>query len=145
MEEHKKTILEEEELNHLIKMLEERNARLEEREHDLADKTEELLAQKEELTAAIEELMAKNQSLSLTMSQLQDRNFELDQILYRTSHDLRSPQSSIKGVLNVLKTEAQTATAKDCCLHIENKTEQMDNLLRSVLFFHTLVFKKLEQ
>ncbi|MBL7858668.1 MAG: HAMP domain-containing histidine kinase [Cyclobacteriaceae bacterium] len=120
------------ELNHMINLLEEKNARLLERERDLADKTEELLAQKEELTAAIEEVMAKNLSLSSTMSQLQDRNFELDQILYRTSHDLRTPLSSIKGILHLLKTEVQTDRAKDCCAHIESKTEQMDNLLRSL-------------
>lgn len=129
------------EQHNLIKLLEEKNANLQERERDLADKTEELLAQKEELTAAIEALMSRNQSLNEALEQLRDRNFELDQILYRTSHDLRSPISSIKGILSLLKLESQSQTIKNYGSHIENKVDQMDNLLRSLSFLSKAILE----
>jgi signal transduction histidine kinase len=99
---------------------------------ELLDQAEELEAQKEELTAAIEELAANNKSLVDALEQLRDRNFELDQILYRTSHDMRGPLSSIKGILALLQTEPQSDTIRHYARHIGNKTEQMDNLLRSL-------------
>lgn len=100
------------EIENLIKLLEDKNNYLQERERDLADKTEELLAQKDMLTAAIEEVMLKNDSLNKTLMTLRDRNFEMDQILYRTSHDLRSPLSSIRGILELAKAEPQSASMK---------------------------------
>jgi signal transduction histidine kinase len=120
------------EIENLIKLLEDKNNYLQERERDLADKTEELLAQKDMLTAAIEEVMLKNDSLNKTLMTLRDRNFEMDQILYRTSHDLRSPLSSIWGILELAKAEPQSASMKEYQLHIGNKVDQMDNLLRSL-------------
>lgn len=121
-----------EDLNRLINQLNEKTLSLQERESDLADKAEELSAQKEELTAAIEAFVEKNKSLQDALDQLRDRNFELDQILYRTSHDLRSPLSSIKGILTLLKLETQSETIKNYGQHIEHKTIQMENLLRSL-------------
>jgi signal transduction histidine kinase len=120
------------EIDGLVSQLREESQKLKEREQDLEDQSEELSSQKEELTAAIEELMAKNRSLEDTLSQLRERNFELDQILYRTSHDLRSPLSSIKGILSLLRLEPQSDIIRNYAKHIEDKAVQMDNLLRSL-------------
>lgn len=116
----------------LITQLNDESRKLKEREQELEDRAEELSSQKEELTAAIEELMSKNRSLEDTLTQLRDRSFELDQILYRTSHDLRSPLSSIKGILALLKLEQQSDMIRSYGKHIEDKAIQMDNLLRSL-------------
>ncbi|MEP6736041.1 MAG: HAMP domain-containing sensor histidine kinase [Chryseolinea sp.] len=105
---------------------------LQERENELIDLAEELSSQKEELTAAIEELMYKNTSLEAALGKLQERTLELDQILYRTSHDLRSPLSSIKGILSLLKLEPQSALISRYGQHIERSTNQMDTLLQSL-------------
>ncbi len=124
--------LNKEDIARLTKQLEDKSARLAEREQELADVAEELSSQKEELTAAIEEVVEKNKSLLDTLHQLRERSFELDQILYRTSHDLRSPLSSIKGILTLLKLEPQSDIIRDYGRHIEDKAIQMDNLLRSL-------------
>ena len=124
--------LRDENYDQLSKQLEDKSVRLRDREQELEDKAEEFLAQKEELTAAIEEVVEKNKSLVNTLHQLRERSFELDQILYRTSHDLRAPLSSIKGILTLLKLEPQTEIIRDYSRHIEDKARQMDNLLRSL-------------
>lgn len=121
-----------EEIAALIARLNEETRKLKEREQQLDDQAEELSSQKEELTAAIEELMSKNTSLERTLVQLRDRSFELDQILYRTSHDLRSPLSSIRGILSLLQLEPQSDIIRNYGKHIEDKATQMDNLLRSL-------------
>lgn len=121
-----------EDVDRLVKQLHEKDIRLREREQELNDKEEELSSQKEELNAAIEELIEKNKSLLDTLHELRDRSFELDQILYRTSHDLRSPLSSIKGILALLKLEPQTDIIRNYAHHIDSKAAQMDNLLRSL-------------
>jgi signal transduction histidine kinase len=122
----------EEDIQRLSALLDERTMALMERESDLADRMEEIEAQKEELTAAVEELHEKNKSLQAALDELKERNHELDQILYRASHDLRSPVSSIMGVLGVLEYEAATDGQKECFDHIYDRAVQMDELLTSL-------------
>ncbi len=121
-----------EEVSQLVKLLEEKNAKLLERERELQDRSEELMAQKEELTAAIEEVMGKNESLNSTLGKLKERNFELDQILYRTSHDLRSPVTSMKGIMMLMKAELQTPACQEYAKHLNTRLQQMDGLLDSL-------------
>lgn len=103
-----------------------------ERERELEDRSEELMAQKEELTAAIEELMGKNESLSNALGKLKERNFELDQILYRTSHDLRSPVTSMKGIMMLMNAELRTPACQEYGKHLNTRLRQMDGLLDSL-------------
>ncbi len=120
------------EVKDLSTLLDERTMILMERESNLEDRLEEIASQREMLTAAIEEAVDKNSKLLETLGALQERNHELDQILYRISHDLRSPISSIRGVLNILEYEARTDTQQVCFDHIRDKSSQMDELLSSL-------------
>ena len=99
--------MEEEEIKTLTELLNERTMALMARETDLADRKEEIEAQQEEITAAVEEVQAKNKVLVATLDQLQERNQELDEILYRFSHDLRSPVASILGILSLFKYQPE--------------------------------------
>ncbi len=124
--------MKEEEIKTLIELLNERTLALMARESDLADRTEEIAAQQEEITAAIEEVQSKNKVLVETLDQLKERNQELDEILYRFSHDLRSPVISILGILYLLKHENLPISLQDYFWHIEAKSIQMEELLNSV-------------
>jgi signal transduction histidine kinase len=121
-----------EERDDLIRQLDNKIAKLTEHERDLAEHTEELGAQKEELTAAIEELVKKNNRLTEVVTQLKERNFELDQVLYRISHDLRAPLLSVKGILSLLAREQQPDPINTYNNHIADRVMQMDHILRSL-------------
>ena len=116
-----------------------------EQKEQLEAQKEELEAQKEELTAAIEELQLKNNSLSETLQQLQQRNQELDQILYGTSHDLKTPLSSMGGLLNLLKLEILTPTQQDIYWHMGQKVTQMQDRLNSLTMLSQANFEKIER
>ncbi len=124
--------MEEKEIATLIELLNERTLALMARESDLADRAEEIAAQQEEITAAIEEVQSKNKVLVETLDQLKERNHELDEILYRFSHDLRSPVTSILGILYLLKYENLPLSLQDYFWHIQAKSIQMEELLNSV-------------
>lgn len=101
---------------------------LTEREKDLADRNEELEAQHEELTAAVEALVQKNQYLEQAMGELNTRNKEVDQIVYRASHDLKSPITTLEGILNLIESDP----AGDITHYInlaKSSTHDMKNLL----------------
>ena len=104
----------------------ERTMKLMERESELADRFEELEAQKEELTAAVEELIDKNKLLA-------ERNRELDQILYRASHDLGSPVASMVGVLSLLQLETVPENFKPYCEHFEKAIHQMQAVVKTLI------------
>jgi signal transduction histidine kinase len=124
--------VEDKEIERLSALLDHRTMTLMERESDLADRKEEIEAQKEELTAAVEELDNKNKILEKALEELKERNQELDQILYRASHDLRSPITSIMGILSVLQHEPLSEIQQKCFEHIRDKASQMDEVLKSL-------------
>ena len=121
-----------EDIKRLSALLDERTIALMERESDLADRMEEIDAQKEEFTAAVDELEGRNKMLESALEELRERNLELDQILYRASHDLRSPITSIVGILNLLEREPLGIIQKQCYEHIREQSSQMDVLLKSL-------------
>ena len=131
-------------LKELVSALKLKNHQLAERESEMADQTEELLAQKEELTAAIEELLLKNNSLAETLQQLQKRNQELDQILYRASHDLKTPVSSLEGLLDLLRSENLTSSQSNLHTYMNQKVSQMNDVLKSLTMFAEASFEKIE-
>lgn len=130
-------------IRHLLQLLEVKNQQLDELEGSFAEQKEEIEAQKEELTAAIEELISKNKSLELTLAALQQRNYELDQILYRASHDLKSPVTSLHGLLNLLQVQG-TAEEAVILQRMQQKIVQMYDVLRSLTMFSEASFQQLQ-
>jgi signal transduction histidine kinase len=128
---------EEDEIKKLSALLDERTMRLMERESELADNFEEIEAQKEELTAAIEQLVIKNQNLI-------ERNQELDQILYRSSHDLKSPLSSMVGLLSLLKSEPLPEHIKVYCTHFDKRLQQMDSVINTLILLGQSVLDEIK-
>ncbi len=99
---------------------------------ELLKRNEELAAQEKELEASNEALRANSESLVKTLSELSDRNFELDQLVYRTSHDLRSPLRSILGLVNLYKMEIKGESLA-YIEKIEERILKMDEFIKSML------------
>ncbi len=115
--------------------LEHQKAQLLAFERELNERTEEIEAQKEELTAAIEELVKKNNYLNETLAELQERNQELDQLVYRASHDFKTPVTSTLGIVHLLKMEPMSPVLKEYVHRIELSMQQMNDLLKSLSLF----------
>lgn len=140
-------VVNQEEFEKLLVLLNEKEVMLKERELALDEQQEEFLAQKEELNAAVEAVIEKNAYLTTALQELKQRNEELDQILYRASHDLKTPVSSIQGLLGVLDLTPITNEQQLIVSHLRGKAKQMESLLLSLsrlaaAFYQKVVYEQ---
>jgi PAS domain S-box-containing protein len=89
----------------------------------------------EELVNQNWKLEAREQELKLAMEELSERNFELDQFMYKTSHDLRSPLSSVLGLVNLAKLDGEREHVNDYLQKIEGRVRKLDEFVRSMLSY----------
>lgn len=78
-------------------------------------------------------LEAREEELKLALEELSERNFELDQFMYKTSHDLRSPLSSVLGLINLAKLDDDKNRLSDYLLKIEGRIRKLDEFVKSML------------
>ena len=102
---------------------------------ELEAQNEELLESRERLEAANKRLKQKRKKLKEAMKELSDRNFELDQIMYKTSHDLRSPLTSILGLLTLAKYENDPAKLPEYLAYMEDRVGKLDTFVKSMLTY----------
>ena len=98
---------------------------------ELLKRNSELARQERQLEESNEALRAQSDNLVETLEELSDRNFELDQLVYRTSHDLRSPLRSILGLVNLYKLE--NSEESEHVSKIEDRIVKMDDFIKSML------------
>lgn len=89
----------------------------------------------EELINQNWKLEAREHDLKMTMEELSERNFELDQFMYKTSHDLRSPLSSVLGLINLAKFDSEKERVNDYLDKIEGRVRKLDEFVRSMLSY----------
>jgi len=65
--------------------------------------------------------------------ELKIRNEELDNFVYKVSHDLRAPLSSTLGLIHLAKLEGNNADLKQYIDLIENRVTQLDRFIADVL------------
>ncbi len=65
--------------------------------------------------------------------ELQIRNNELDNFVYKVSHDLRAPLSSILGLVNLASLENNEDDIRQYIGIIENRIKQLDSFINDVL------------
>jgi len=92
-----------------------------------------LRALNEELRDQNWQLALREEELKAAMEELSERNFELDQLMYKTSHDLRSPLSSIMGLVNLANLDKESANRDQYLEKIEGRIKKLDEFIRSML------------
>jgi PAS domain S-box-containing protein len=65
--------------------------------------------------------------------ELQKINFELDNFVYHSSHDLKSPLKSILGLINILRMEKDSVSQQECIDMIEGSIIRLDKLVNDLL------------
>ncbi len=79
-----------------------------------------------ELKQLAEEVYAKNIHLEKT-------NAELDRFLYSTSHDLRSPLSSIKGLVNIARIESTDEKQQRYFEMMIDRVDKLDFFIKDII------------
>ena len=87
----------------------------------------------EELTNQNLQLAAQEEELKNTLNALSERNFELDQLMYKTSHDLRSPLCSIMGLLNLANLDTDPDNHRLYLEKIRDRINKLDDFINSML------------
>jgi PAS domain S-box-containing protein len=71
--------------------------------------------------------------LKKTVKELQTRNHELDNYVYRVSHDLRAPFCSMQGLINLAKSENEIENIRQYIDLIEKSVGKSDRFIQSIL------------
>lgn len=73
------------------------------------------------------------EELKNTLKSLRERNFELDNFVYRVSHDLRAPLSSTLGLLNLFKLDPNQAST--FLEKMEAQILKLDDFINTILAY----------
>ena len=65
--------------------------------------------------------------------ELQTRNLELDNFVYKVSHDLRAPLASILGLINLTKLEGEKTDKEYYIDLMEGQVQKLDHFIRDIL------------
>ncbi|HEY5405573.1 MAG TPA: sensor histidine kinase, partial [Ginsengibacter sp.] len=89
----------------------------------------------EQLEQINDELSTKNNTINETNEKLTKLNSELDSLVYRTSHDLRSPVTSILTLVEIIKEEKDEAKRNEYLNMQTNTLFRLDSLITDTLDF----------
>ena len=79
------------------------------------------------------EIKTTEQQLRHNIDALQKTNAELDQFVYSTSHNLRSPLASILGLVSILQGETDRAEQAHYLQLIETSIHRLDSTISSII------------
>lgn len=99
------------------------------------------------LASAIEELRIKNNALEEAFGKIQQRNFELSQISYRTFHNMREPMVTLQGLVYLLKMEMESETTDNLLNQVLKLIGKLDNFSESLSEYTEIIqndFKTIE-
>jgi signal transduction histidine kinase len=71
--------------------------------------------------------------LEIEQHNLKKANAELDTFLYRSSHDLRAPLTTISGIVSAIRFTEDPAKKEEFLSAIQGRLEQADNVIRDII------------
>lgn len=103
----------------------------------IQEQKEEIHAQAEELVESNEEIRSINQrleeSVEIRTADLRKSNQELDNFVYRVSHDIRAPLSSILGLVDLIEDEKDPYQLKAYLKMATKSIHKLDGFVRDIL------------
>jgi signal transduction histidine kinase len=81
------------------------------------------------------------ESLQQKNEQLAKLNAQMEKFLYSTSHDLRSPLTSIFGLVNLLRLELSDKNILEYVSRIESSTLKLDKIIRDIMSFSKTTYQ----
>ncbi len=81
----------------------------------------------------VKKLMRSQHEVESKNADLHVANKELDRFVYSASHDLRSPISSLKGLVEILKTEEDPEEIKNYLQMMQNVLDKQDQFIKDII------------
>jgi len=83
-------------------------------------------------------------TLKASNEQLAKVNQQMEKFLYSTSHDLRSPITSILGLVNLVQMESKDPIVLDYMEKIESSTQKLDKVIQDIMSFSRSTYTRLK-
>ena len=116
------------------------NAKLSEAKEVIQEKNQELANKNKELDFQVEK---KTADLARANGSLKQVNDELDNFIYKTSHDIRGPLASLKGMCNVALMDVQDPVALDYLRKLDATAERLNTILTRLVIINQINNSKL--
>ena len=112
--------------------------------YERTDAKKKLEAFNENLESAVEERTKEldeeistrektEKKIRISNNELRKTNEELDNFVYKVSHDLRAPISSILGLVNIAKKDNEVENMLSCINQIEHSAITQDNFIKDII------------
>ncbi len=88
----------------------------------------------------IEEMTANDLLRGKELSKL---NLQMEKFLYSTSHDLRSPITTILGLVNLLRIETKDNTVLEYVSKIEMSANKLDKTIKDIMTFSRTAYQRI--
>lgn len=87
------------------------------------------------LITKVSEGVTTQELLAQKNAELEKTNAKLDRFLYSTSHDLRSPLTSVMGIINLMKMEENTDLMNEYIHQILVSSQKLDRVIKDMTSF----------
>lgn len=116
------------------------NAQLSEAKEVIEEQNKQLEGKNKYLDREVE---AKTIDLERANQSLKQVNDELDNFIYKTSHDIRGPLASLKGMCNVALMDVKDVVALDYLRKLDSTAERLNTILTRLLIINQINNSKL--